>query len=59
MGSGRWEECGWDRWGVRSVVGVGRVGGVSGWGAGCEVYGWSRRNGSVEDRDWWAGEVGG
>ena len=59
MGSGRWEECGWDRWGVRSVVGVGSVGGVSGWGAGCEACGWSGRNGRVEGRDWSAGEMGG
>ena len=58
MGSGRWVECGWDRWGVRSVVGVGSVGGV--WvGGGCEVCGWSGRNGRVEGRDWWAGEMGG
>ena len=54
MGSGRWVECGWDRWGVRSVVGVGSVGGV--WvGGGCEVCGWSGRNGRVEGRDWRTG----
>ena len=54
--------------GGRSVGGIGGVGGVGvGWavwevcglGAGCEVCGWSGRNGRAEGRDWWAGEVGG
>ena len=39
MGSGRCEEFGWDRWGVRSVVGVGSVGGVWVGGQGVRCVG--------------------